>query len=97
MHALRRSLMDAKSNARLYRLSGEEALNVSPKLRHVFGTSRRGITIHCLIDNRLRQVGIEVACSALSNQNGRVTICLEVFAVGFPQRPASRVRRADSN
>src|SRR5262245_58505101 len=97
MHALRRPLMDAKGDASLYRFTGEEAFHVSSELRHLFSTGRSRITIHCLIDDGLRKVGVEVSCSALSNQDGRVAIGPEVFAVRLPQRTTSRVGRTDSD
>jgi hypothetical protein len=46
-------LPHAKGDAILNGLSCDEAFNVSPELRHVFGGCRCRVTVHRLINNRL--------------------------------------------
>ena len=66
--AFGRPLTNAEIDASLDRLARDEAFNVSPELRHVFGAGRSRITIHRPINDRLRQVGIEVPRGTLATK-----------------------------
>ena len=92
MLAIRRTLEHACVGAGFNRLARDERLNVSSELGDILGTSGGCVPIHRTVNNRLRQIRVEVASSTLGNQDRRITVGSVVTFVSLPKRAPSGIR-----
>ena len=92
MLAIRRTLEHACVGAGFNRLARDERLNVSSELGKVLSASGCCVPLHRAVDNRLRQIRVEVTSGTLGNQDRGITVGSVVTFVSPPQRAPSGIR-----
>src|SRR4029079_13027320 len=91
MLVLRWSLEHTRTGAGFNRLAGDEGLNVGSELGEILSTSGGCVPIHRTVNNRLRQLRVEVTSSTLGNQDRRITVGPVMTFAGLPQRASSGI------
>ena len=92
MLAIRRTLEHACVGAGFNRLARDERLNASSELGDILGTSGGCVPIHRTVNNRLRQIRVEVTSGTLGNQDRRITVRSVMTFAGLPKRASPGIR-----